>query len=331
MEWLRSHVDPLQPLLTPAAFTAEVFEAAPTRDFISRFATSHWVAGACLTGYLTQSPALKKAAAYGRHNPCGGLVPRGVGFTLFYAIGVAFVLLWYWPLGEAHHRSWWWSLPLPPTAFLWLLHVVRRLLECLFVHHFSGTMSLFAFVSGATFYVALPGTLRASDAAFSAATVDGQGDETDGGLLQSLRFCAAAAVASAAYVVALAAMVLQWYCHLGLRRHQIEQRRHGHWAAPRPRSLPAALPFRLVVCPHYTAEIVLYFCLAVLHWIVADSLLMLLPALFTALNLSQSAMEAERWLLAAHDPDAVPRRGRRNHNVVRYVQLPEWLLCPRWI
>ena len=318
-------------LASPAVFTPAVFESEGTARVIWWVAVAYWVAGIGLAQGLSRWQWLRAAAAYGRHNPIGGAVPRAVGFSLLYVIGALFTVLWFAPVASginsaaelvsenAEHRpltvvaAWvsirWYAMPV--VAKVWLIHVLRRFFECVLVHRFSGTMTLFGFVAAATFYVAYPATTR----------ILCRGGACDGTLTLTGVFSVGAACVC---------QLGQLAVHVALRRHGDTERATRHWAAPRRRTLPTGNGFQLVVAPHYTCEILMYTALAFActRSTYLDSWLSSLPILFTLSNLCQAAQAAFDWLANGDDPAVVHRRGRRNVRPGQTFFTPRWLLFP---
>jgi hypothetical protein len=227
-------------------------------DVVSALATTlwlYWGAATVAVALRVKWPAFDELTSYGRlkaRAAAPGLalpmpaVRKTHAFIGFYAVGCAVTTA---IIVEGVWR---------PVVALLVVHLVRRLLECVAVQSMSGSTSLFAAVSGASFYVAVPLTLLVVGRPLDSAS-------------------------KAAVSLCLFAQAVQCWCHF---QFEVAKRHAGG-----KHTSMAGFPFRLVSSPHYTAEIALYVGLASC----CGSAIAWMPAAFTALNLAVTAAESRRW------------------------------------
>ena len=119
------------------------------------------------------------------------------------------------------------------------VHFVRRLLECLFVHRFSSsTQHALVTVFGVLFYVAA--VLSPVVDALNRSTMPGK----DVGEVALARLL----LGSIAFVTA---SIWQWSSHRTLSEMRSAQPAFAY-------RVPTTPSFRLLLCPHYTAEMAIY-------------------------------------------------------------------------
>jgi hypothetical protein len=225
--------------------------------FFRDVATSYFVFGTA-GSFAMLLPILKPASLYGRllasapPPPSAALralqalaLPKSTCFTLFYACG--FIIA-----GAVFAGALLGHLPPAHACVLgaFLLHVARRLYECLAVHRFSASarMPLHLFLFGAAHYVCAPFAL--------------------------LPACVGAPPAPRAPLAALGALLfaagsaLQHVAHCALaalpRGRGGGEEGSSRKVYPLPSSERSAV-FALALCPHYTGEILLYVGLLLLR------------------------------------------------------------------
>ena len=156
------------------------------------------------------------------------------------------------------------------------VHFVRRLWECCCVHRFSATSQqhVLVLLFGALFYVAL--ILSPVCDQLQRAGGSGAKERAD-----------TSAVGSAtAVIVFVAGSVWQHRCH----RTLAELRPSTPSTVP-AYSIPRGSGFSYLLCPHYTAELVIYLAFAMLR----SCLLQWLALVWTAVNLSITAHKTRQW------------------------------------
>ena len=171
-----------------------------------------------------------------------------------------------------------------PVALLQLhaayqLHFMRRLWECWRVHRFSAQSRQHVLVTlfGALFYVAL----------ILSPTLDQlQRTHTQGAKATSVL----AASGALAAVLFVAGSVWQHRCHVTLADLRAAASPHSAGAAA-TYSVPRGGGFSFLLCPHYTAELLIYLSFAVLR----PCLLQWLALVWTAVNLTATASKTRRW------------------------------------
>jgi len=208
-------------------------------------------------------------AYYGKTRPTNHsllTVPKH-WFVSFYIIGAIYNtwLIWNQPVVTAL------------TSYLYHIHIVRRLLESFFVTVWSpaARMHIAHFVLGVTYYIAAPLTYRVSS-------------ETN----RQTYFGERSSVWLAAQVCAY--ILLQWIqfrCHSDLANLR-PATTSTHVMGKTKYAIPRGLFFTSISCPHFLAEIAIYFSLAVLSNF-SPSVVAL--NLFVAIELSLSAKVQHRW------------------------------------
>ena len=219
--------------------------------FLRDVATTYFVVGTVVSIATVPLPFLKHASLYGRllaraPAPSSGLLrallslslPKSAAFTLFYVFGFAVA-------GGVFACALLGHLPAAHACVLgaYLLHVARRLFECLAVHRFSAAarMPLHLFLFGAAHYACAP---------FALLPACGGGAPPRRAALAALGallFAAGSAVQLAAHA-ALAALPRG-------REGAEEGASRKRYPLPSPAHSAA---FALALCPHYTGEIALY-------------------------------------------------------------------------
>jgi len=178
-----------------------------------------------------------------------------------------------------------WPPHTPPPASLLLLlvvyqlHFMRRLWECCRVHSFSASsrQHVLVLLFGALFYVAL-----------ILSPVLDQLQRVDTRATQSARRYAVSS--AAAVLLFVAGSLWQHRCHVTLA----ELRSVGslHTATPKATySVPRGAGFSSLLCPHYTAELLIYISFALMR----PCVLQWLALLWTAVNLSTTAFKTRHW------------------------------------
>lgn len=193
-------------------------------------------------------------------DPSHGIPPRACWAT-FYAIAFAnsCVLAIFYTRSVNHHSLAQYLFRHPVIA-MFALHVLRRLLEVLFLQNLSPKplMSVGLFAMGASFYIFAPYTIVRTSAALPPPTSS----------------------VSAVYLF-LAAQTFQHLKHRALVnvRPPLVRRKYG---------IPPGFD---VACPHYSAEIFTYLLFVVL----APSVPAALMLAFVVLNLAHSASQTLAW------------------------------------
>lgn len=90
----------------------------------------------------------------------------------------------------------------------------------------------------------------------------------------------------------------------------IQHDAHAYLASLRKYSLPTHPMFQLLVCPHYTAECIIYLSMALLgahsqqwlNWTISSALM------FVTINLGVTAKGTKQWYAQKYGVDAVRRR-----------------------
>jgi 3-oxo-5-alpha-steroid 4-dehydrogenase 3 / polyprenol reductase len=216
------------------------------------------------------------------------VVPKS-WFTHFYIVGsivnafcVAYLSkLASWPCYGAHSIL---------AGILFQLHLARRLGECLFVHTYApgSTMPLFVYVGGVLHYIVSPLSLvNAADAC------------RHGGDSNPLLRCVSAPVVALGIAIFAASNLLQHVCHRYLASLRTDDKKREDSTATH--FLPTWGPFRLVCCPHYTAEIGIYTGL----WLICGpaSFTPLALAAWTASNLCVTGVRTLGWYKMTFGPE----------------------------
>lgn len=260
----------------------------------------YWAIGVAAVVLRTLSSSFDRVTSYGRlggsmtgiYSEAWWFWKRGTGFTLFYLTGLvlsSLLLIIGFPVYmiqstkvRAGHASYFFPL------LLFFFHVSRRLLECAFVHKFSGKMTLVGLIGGASFYVGVPATLWFS--AYNPWAVY----STWTGLLITLLHL----------IFNFVIQYAQYYHHKLLAE-----------LPKRPRTAPRGGLFGFIVGPHYLFEIVLY---AHFAWLGADGNgpfhVCSWPLLFTVVNLGVTAHASRRWLIESEAEGKVP-----DYHLIPYV------------
>lgn len=241
----------------------------------------YWLCGAFALVLRVFSVRMKSIAAYGKLSKLsqGGLCSRGTAFTAFYIIGLGMC---------AAITLCFQSVPFSVLG-LYTIHVTRRLLESLFVHKWSSSerMRWYTALAGTSFYVVTPLSLALS---YNTTL-----------RLSTLRLCVCV-------VLFLTANVLQYKVHkslAALRPDTVTESGRRYYFCP---------PFRYILFPHYSLEVVLYSSLALM------SPLEPLPwciTLWTLCNLGITASEQRKW----YERNLLTHAGDE-------VRLPKWNLVP---
>lgn len=178
-------------------------------------------------------------------------------FSLFYLHGIVGMLVEGFVVGDI-------SL----IKIMVLLHLIRRFVECkTFEYSENSKMHPIHFLVGISYYPILVTSLSLEGG-------DGSGD---------VWFCGIFSIISA----------MQSYCHYLLwkiRKIDSSSKNAKKDYSPLRKIYPTT--FGIVLCPHYSLEIVLY--LLVVMWSKSKRLLML-NLIFTALNLRSSASNTGKW------------------------------------
>lgn len=174
--------------------------------------------------------------------------------------------IWFYLCGlGASGLVWLASLPAVPDIcwLLWVAHLLRRVVECVALHRWRSFMSWLVFLGGVGHYLFATGTIAMSALAEPATAMVWSVPQPMASWMASLALPPTASTSRHAWtqcmLVAawLAASVVQVHVHWTQARH-----RQPDAAKPSPRRLPASWEFGWACCPHYTAEIVLYWALA---------------------------------------------------------------------
>ena len=159
------------------------------------------------------------------------------------------------------------------------LHFLRRLWECCRVHRFSASsrQHVLVLLFGALFYVAL----------ILSPAID-QLQRSDARAVQSARESAVtSAIAAIAFI---SGSLWQHRCHRTLA--ELRPSASSHTAgSPATYFIPRGSGFTYLLCPHYTAELLIYVAFAVLR----PCLLQWLALLWTVVNLSVTAHKTRHW------------------------------------
>jgi 3-oxo-5-alpha-steroid 4-dehydrogenase 3 len=163
------------------------------------------------------------------------------------------------------------------VSWLYQVHLARRCLESYYISNFSptATMHLSHYLLGCSYYVAAPLTMMS---------------------------CAeqptmpSAAVFTALALAFLWLNVIQHQCHRTLAALRTPGKNGGApggtSALARTYSIPRGGSFEVASCPHYTAEVAIYACLALLC---RGSLATVALALFVAIELGFNATMQHAW------------------------------------
>jgi hypothetical protein len=188
-------------------------------------------------------------------------------------------------------------------SVLYELHVLRRLVECLWVHRFSPRRtSLLNFGLAHAFYIFAPLALAAEGAAHFC-----RRDRVDRDSLlrgESSEWYSSRVLVS--LVIFVSASWLQHSAHRTLRA----LRRGGTTAY----SVPHSGAFTVLVAPHYTAEMLIYLALALLGGTWRS--LWTLVTLFVFVNLTQAAHKTREWYWRTFSHSALLHRSKR------YILIP---------
>nr|CCC94806.1 conserved hypothetical protein [Trypanosoma congolense IL3000] len=190
----------------------------------------------------------------------------------------------------------------PLVAFL--VHCIIRLLECLFLHRFSGGQSdyvtCFAAVAGCTFYVFAS---YSSGAVVLCGSQFKQGPDEYNGPDVALRPFAVTCAVDVLFFVHIALQVTQVYHHqiLAMLRKGHASCRDSHKGRVRGTvtlyRFPRAGLFRFVQEPHYTCEIAMYAINLVSVWLLTCPEGSLFPSLMgTSSEIDGSSSMAQRLL-----------------------------------
>jgi len=171
---------------------------------------------------------------------------------------------------------------------LWSCHVFRRLLESLYITHYgSSRMHLGGYVAGLIHYMVVPISLRET----SAYTANSRGSWASWNVAVILFPC----------LLFLLANFYQYEAHSILFRMKVEQLKSKE---PSNYQLPVESWFSITCVPHYTAEVVIYLCFALLSPLRCWSPKLLL--LWVMMNLAVVARNQHSWYLQQY-PSQVPR------------------------
>jgi hypothetical protein len=143
------------------------------------------------------------------------------------------------------------------VLLLWTGHVLRRLLESLFLTHYGASrMHLGGYAAGLVHYILVPVCFReaAGTATYTGSTA-GPGSSSMPPLIVLLLCWALPGL------LFVLANFYQFQTHRILFRMKTQQRASPH---PDRYHLPTESWFKVVCVPHYTAEVVIYFSLALL-------------------------------------------------------------------
>ena len=229
-------------------------------------------------------------------------VPHG-WFMSFYCISVASSLLWGYQLltHETVYRkvaSWKQnpaaSMPLDRISLCWSLMALqgaRRLWECLVLTKPSKSrMWVFHWLAGVLFYIATGISVWIEGIPALEST-----DQT----WRDIHFSAPSLSVVVLLLTFLLASVIQ---------HRI----HVHLASLKKYTLPVHPAFSRIVCPHYTAECVLYLsltCLAAPQGQLVNGT-MLCAAIFVIVNLGVTADISKNWAMEKFGREKVERKWR---------------------
>eukprot|EP00301_Raphidiophrys_heterophryoidea_P013540 c2098_g1_i1.p1 GENE.c2098_g1_i1~~c2098_g1_i1.p1 ORF type:complete len:277 (-),score=87.97 c2098_g1_i1:129-959(-) len=194
---------------------------------------------------------------------------NGTGFTVFYVVGVVETAMCIYILNgsdlgankQARERQVF-------VLGLFLIHVLKRAVECLFVHKFSRCpMNLVNFLFGLSFYVCVPlGLAVDGDAVFVVPATT-----------------PLYALTVTCFFLAIITQFVSHQCLASLRE--------GGVAGVAVYRIPRAWPFALVSSPHYAAEIALYAAITLLM----PTQTTILQLVFVILNLSHRAHNTHQW------------------------------------
>ena len=187
-------------------------------------------------------------------------------FTHFYVVGVSVNLAL---LLTSTEKSTIWLLS------LYQVHVARRLYESLWVSRSSSSakIHLAHYVLGVSYYVSTPLTLVCVS----------DGDHIEGGALSWLFG-----------FLFLFANWVQHECHCFLANLRPPSSKNTHEAY----YIPRGRWFKMVSCPHYASEIVIYVCLAALS---RGSLPLLIQVTFVMFELGFASWTQHQWYLRQFD------------------------------
>lgn len=166
---------------------------------------------------------------------------------------------------------------------LWMFHNFRRLWETHFMTIFgSSTMHLGGYIAGMIHYTFVPLTIYWADPFVQTSQVF-------------------------EYFAILIFLVASWIQYDSHRVLYEIKRRKTHSKSHSVYEVPIESSFRYVCCPHYSAEILIYFSFLILLNFNASALLLLV---WVTANLSVVANQQYLWYLKHHGPK-IPRNWRR--------------------
>lgn len=272
--------------------------------------TLFWISGATCIMLGSQIPILDELLTYGKlATPSLNSLLRSYTlkdstvWTTLYLFGFLFSMLTSYTVSKYNPTL---ETPLPLTLFQF--QTARRLFDCLAVHRFSTVrqMPVHFLLLGMTYYVAAPLTfslLPLGSTFFeitpSMRTVivsyrtshNGLSNRTDrdGGTVETDAY--------RQIILFILTSCAQTSAHLSLARAKPVVGKYG---------VPTSVLFSHIVCPHYTAEVVIYMLLAVCtQTLPAISLLA-----FVAINLSNTAVRTRKWYADKFPPNLLPNQNR---------------------
>lgn len=195
-------------------------------------------------------------------------VPKSF-FLTFYIVGICTSLI---ALFSHENR---WSCLITHMLLMFLAQNIRRSFECCITNYGSSTLHIGGFIVGVVHYVAVPVSILASRPQLSSNKI--------------LLFLA--------WAVFIAANYVQFNSHSILRALKQRQIVSAVYA------VPTGSYFEYVCCPHYSAEIAIYFAL----WICSTgSFEILLILLWVISNLTVVANVQMQWYRQKFDEDFPP-------------------------
>ncbi|KAH8673666.1 hypothetical protein BX600DRAFT_212114 [Xylariales sp. PMI_506] len=212
-------------------------------------------------------------------------------FIHFYILSLCSSIFWavqYWNYGsilygiaqaQAHNGSLGVSMTINQVVLVWFLMTMqgtRRLYECLFIVRASASqMWIVHWLLGCAYYLGI------------GLSVWIEGSES---ILHSNPRSLSMGFSSTRNIVGLPLFLLAW---------AMQYRCHKHLAGLKKYSLPETGMFRLLICPHYTCECVLYLSLAILA-APAEQLYnrtLMCGLLFVSINLGVTARGTRQWYI----------------------------------